>query len=154
MEIHYETLEQEILGAFGESKSMILATCSGNRVTARAMSCIFKGLNILFQMSTQSTKARQIMENPQVALCFGNIQIEGKAIILVHPIQAPYFKEHYSRLHPGSYKAYSHMESARAVEVQPSSITLWKYDSEGKPYTVKLDVISRKAVMDYYDTSK
>lgn len=151
--IQYNELEQEILKMLGESKTMVLATSSGNRVTARAMSCIFRGLKILFQMSTLSTKGQQIMDNHQVALCFSNLQVEGTATILGHPYEVDYFKENYSRLHAGSFKTYSGKTSNRVVEVTPSVMTLWKYDQEGKPFSDILDVAKRQAVREYYDTT-
>lgn len=149
MEISYEALEKEIMDAFGESGIMVLATSAGGHVTARSMSCIFNGLRIAFQTGETSTKMKQIRENPRVALCMKNIQIEGEAAVLGHPYEIPWFKEQYAKLHPGSFKAYTGLEEERVVEVEPSLITLWKYDRDGKPYVDQLNVAEKKACRDY-----
>lgn len=150
VEISYEVLEKEIMGALGESGIMVLATSAGGRVTARSMSCIFNGLRIAFQTDKTSTKMNQIRENSRVALCASNIQIEGKATVLGHPYEIPWFKEKFARLHPGSFKAYSGLEDECVVEVEPSLITLWKYRKDNdKPYIDQLNVAERKASRKY-----
>lgn len=147
MEISYEALEQEILGKLGESAIMVLATSAGGRVTVRSMSCIFNGLKIAFQTSSASTKISHIRENPRVALCMGNIQIEGIATVLGHPYDIPWFREQYARLHPGSFEAYSWLADECVVEVEPILITLWK-SGDGKPAIERLNVAERKAFHD------
>lgn len=133
----------------GESAIMVLAASAGGRMTARSMGCIFNGLRIAFQTSDTSTKISQIRENPRVALCLGNIQIEGKATVLGHPCDIPWFREQYARLHPGSFKAYSWLDDECVVEVEPSLITLWKYDNDsGGPYMDRLNVVEKKAYRD------
>lgn len=112
------------------------------------MSCIFIGLRIAFQTSIASTKIRQIRENPRVALCMENMQIEGEATISGHPYDIPWFREMYSRLHPGSFRAYSWLDEECVVEVEPKLISLWKY-IEGRPCIDRLDIMKRKAFREY-----
>jgi len=147
VEIFYEALEQEILAKLGESAVMALATCAGGRVTARNMSFVFNGLKAAFQTSAASMKISQIRENPRVALCMGNIQIEGTAAILGHPYDIPWFREKYSRLHQGSFETYSWLDDECVVEVEPTLISLWKY-SDGRPAIERLSVAEKKAFRD------
>lgn len=149
MEISYESLEEEIIKTLGESAIMMLATSADNRVTARSMSCIFNSMKIAFQTGSSSTKMNQIRKNPLVALCLNNIQIEGKAVVLGHPYDIPWFREQYARLYPGSFKTYSWLDEECVVEVEPSLVTVWKYDSDGRPYIERLNVTERKAVREY-----
>jgi len=77
--IDLQTLEGEIKETLGDHKIMVLTTCSSNRVTARSMSCIIDGLNVFFQTDSGFLKIGQILENPRMALCHVNVQIEGNA---------------------------------------------------------------------------
>ena len=85
-EISFNDSKQEYLDAISPSKIMVLATCSGSKVTARSMSCIAIGEKIYFQTDTQFRKYKQITDNKNVALCFDNVQIEGIAKVKGHPM--------------------------------------------------------------------
>jgi hypothetical protein len=126
MEIEYDTLREEAIRFLDRHEVLFLATCADDRVTARAMSCVHVGLEIYFQTSRDSCKFAQICRNPHVALCAVNIAIEGVATVGEHPLH----KEH----HPGSFSAYSRLESNVVVRVDPALVAFWKYDDEGKPY--------------------
>ena len=88
MDIDYAMLEQEIIRLLDDHKILILATSANDRVTARSMSCVNIGLNIYFQTDKRFIKFDQIKQNPQVALCAGNVQIEGMAKIGNHSLDS------------------------------------------------------------------
>ena len=142
MEIEYETLKEEVLQFLDKHKVLFLATCADNRVTARAMSCVHVGLEIYFQTSKKSDKFAQLAKNSNVALCAANIAIEGVATICEHPLHpaSEQFITLYKEHHPGSFNAYSRLESAVVIRVDPTLIAFWKYDDEGKPYREILHV--------------
>jgi hypothetical protein len=71
---------------------------------------------------------------------------------LGHPYDIPWFREMYSRLHPGSFRAYSGLEDECAVEVEPKLISLSKY-SEVRPCIDRLYVSERKAFREYVPVS-
>jgi hypothetical protein len=100
-------------------------------------------------------KFEQIKQNPQVALCAGNVQIEGTAIIGDHSLDPSNkeFIELYKVYHPMAFKGYSHLENNVVIKVEPGLITLWKY-SDDKPYREFLYINSHKAEREYYDISK
>lgn len=154
MEINFNLLESEIFSLLGNKKVMVLATSSKNIVTARNMSCVIINKKIYFQTDKTFLKFKQILENPNVALCVDNIQIEGTAKIKSHPFSEENkefidtFKENYG----SSYKMYSHMNSETVVEITPSLIALWKYEN-GQPFRDYLDIRKNKALREVYDTS-
>lgn len=77
--LDYSKVEKEVIDFITRNNKMVLATCSKNRVTARTVSIINQGLKIYFQTDIEFLKYRQIKENSNVALCQGNVQIEGQA---------------------------------------------------------------------------
>ncbi len=155
MKINYDTLNDEVIQFLDTHKILMLATSANNRVTARSMSCVNKGLTIYFQTDKKSIKFKQIERNPQLALCAENVQIEGMAIIGNHPLDSSNkeFIEMYKISHPIAFNAYSHLEKQVAIKVEPKFITLWKY-SDGKPYREFLYIHSHKAERKDYDISK
>lgn len=75
MEINFDLLEKDIFGFLDDGKIMVLATSCHDLVTARNMSCIIIKNKIYFQTDKTFLKYKQIIENPNVALCVDNIQI-------------------------------------------------------------------------------
>jgi hypothetical protein len=148
MEIEYDVLKEEAIRFLDQHKVLFLATCADGRVTARAMSCVHVGLAIYFQTGRKSFKFAQISENPHVALCAANIAIEGVATIGEHPLHpaSEQFVALYKEHHPGSFNAYSRLESNVVVRVDPTLVAFWKYDDEGKPYREFLYVGEGKAM--------
>lgn len=154
IEFKFESLEKEIINLLSERDHMVFATCLDNRVTARNVSIINDGLKILFQTDKEFLKCQQIKENPNVALCYGNIQIEGRAQIAGHPLEHEFFKDKYQKYHTASFRNYSHLEDEVVIEVEPTFITLWKYDSDNNPLREYLMIEEKKAYREYYKKSK
>lgn len=148
----YVDVEQEVLGLLDRNRTMVLATSAGGRVTARMMSLVHDGLTLYFQTSLNSVKYQQMVENAQVALCIGNLQLEGRACLRGHPLapENEFFRTQYQALHPGSYTTYSGLAHNRVVEVQPVRVTLWKYDAQGQPFRDYLSIAERRAWREMY----
>lgn len=129
MELDYQELEREVVEILSKNNLWVLATSSYDKVTARTMSIVNMGLRILMQTGNKFLKYEQIIQNPRVALCRDNIQIEGVANIIGHPLEERNadFIERYKAQHEISYKLYSHLEDEVVIEILPSKITLWKY---------------------------
>ncbi len=151
MEIDFEELKREAVGAIEKNGIMVLATCADDRVTARAVSCVSNGLLIYFQTGSDLLKFRQIKENPNVALCAGNMQIEGRAIIRSQSLSENDFIEKYKIKHRSAFERYSSMKKSFVVEVEPALITFWKY-LDNKPCRDILDLVEKKATRELYDT--
>lgn len=83
-ELDYKKKKEDII-KFLESKDnavMVLATSHNDRVIARNVLIASKGLDLYFFTWRHSRKCKQISENPRVALCKDDVQIEGLAEIL------------------------------------------------------------------------
>jgi hypothetical protein len=152
MELDFESLKQEAIDAIERNKTMVLATCSDNKVTARTMSCVSNDLKIFFQTGDDTIKFKQMKENPNIALCCSNMTIEGIARFLNHPLKEKDFIERYKKEHHGSYNLYSFLRSEIVIEVEPKKITFWKY-LNGKPCRDFLDLYTHTATREIFDTS-
>lgn len=151
MKVNYKTVIEELYAALGSAKKMVLATSSQNRTTARTMSCIVLGGKIVFQTDRDFLKIKQILENPRVALCVDNIQIEGVATVIGHPFEEMNhsFLDRFKTAYEGSYRMYSHLPSEIVVEVDIAHATRWKYEA-GKPFRLFIDYIQQNATKEYY----
>ena len=130
---------------------MVLATGTDSKISARSVSCIIYHEKFYFQTDRNFLKIRQILQNPQVALCLSNIQIEGSALVLGHPLEKRYeiFCALYRKYYEGSYLTYTHLENEVVVQVSPKTITLWNYEA-GRPYREYFDVEADTYREEYY----
>ena len=154
--LDYSRMEGEVVDWMERTHLMVLSTCAATetdrQVTARTMSTIQHAGKVYFQTGLTSTKLDQLRRNPLVALCAGNVQVEGLACPLAHPLapESRFFAEKYSQLHPGSFKTYSHLPSNVVFEVTPRRVIFWKYTEEGKPYREFVDFTARAACREMY----
>lgn len=79
-------VKEEKVNFLKEHHLMSLATSLDDRVTVRTVTYASQGLNIYFLSCGYHTKCVQIQGNPNVALCIGNVQVEGNAKILGNPL--------------------------------------------------------------------
>jgi len=141
-----------LFNKLGIAKKMVLATCAETRTTARMMSCIFYEDNIYFQTDKNFLKYKQIILNPNIALCIDNIQIEGVASDVGHPLDKinEYFAIQFKINYPIAYKKYIALPDECLIKVIPTFITLWEYDN-GKPYRIFFDFSKKEVSKEYYD---
>jgi uncharacterized pyridoxamine 5'-phosphate oxidase family protein len=154
-EINYDVLKDEAIQFLGAQKFLVLATSSNDRVTARTMGYVNKGLTIYFQTDRNFLKVKQIEKNPHVALCGANVQIEGIAKIRNHPFDPSNkeFIELFKKKHTLAFNTYSHLKNEIVIEVESRLITFWKYIDD-KPLREFLYIKETKAERKYYDISK
>lgn len=151
MDLNYEQLEQEILEVLGSNKYWAVATSANNRVTVRSMSIVNDGLNIYFQTEMLLDKYKQILINPNVALCYHNVQIEGKAESKgqVASRENEKIRKLYCLHHNKAYERWQGLEEQVFIEVQLVKITMWKY-VDAKPCRDFLYIDEHRAVREYY----
>jgi uncharacterized pyridoxamine 5'-phosphate oxidase family protein len=151
-EINYDILKDEAIQFLGAQKFLVLATSSDDRVTARTMGYVNKGLTIYFQTDKTSLKVKQIERNPNVALCGANVQIEGLARIRNHPLDPSNreFIDLLKKKHTLAFNTYSHLKNEIVIEVEPRLIIFWKYIDD-KPLREFLYIREAKAEREYYD---
>jgi Pyridoxamine 5''-phosphate oxidase. len=149
--LDFSHAEKEVIDYISKNNKMVLATCLENRVTARTMSIIHKGMTLFCQTDKNFIKYQQIKENPNVALSVGNMQIEGIAKITGHPFENRFFDETYKMEHESSYTKYSHLKDEVVIEIEPQLITLWKYSEANQPYRDFIHTGKRQAYREYYE---
>ncbi|HRX15881.1 MAG TPA: pyridoxamine 5'-phosphate oxidase family protein [Spirochaetota bacterium] len=150
--INFNDAVDYVLKKLQKNKIAVLASCGADmRVSARSMSIVNRGLEIWFQTDSRFKKNRQMDENPFVALCLENIQIEGRVEKTGHSLdpENKFFCDEFELHHPGSYKAYTLSRDEVIYRVIAEQITLWRYD-KGQSYRDFIDVQNRLAVREYY----
>ena len=154
MEISYNELRQEIDDFLKKNKTLVLATSANDRVSARMIEFVNVGLKLMFETDKRSGKFKQIMKNPNVAICAKNVQIEGIATIGKHPKDSSNkeFIELYKKDHAYAYQLYSHLENSVVISIHPKLIALWK-NIDGKPFQEFLYIDDNRAERIYYDIS-
>ena len=63
----------------GDWKIMALASSLNDYVMVRNVSCLFYDEKIYFKTDKNFRKTKQLLENPQVAVCWSGVQVEGLA---------------------------------------------------------------------------
>lgn len=153
--MEFEHEKDKFFNTLGEGKKMVLATSANNRTTARMMSCVIIDGLIYIQTDINLLKYKQITENPLVALCWENTQLEGYATIKGHPFE-PANKEFclmYKKLYPSSFEKYTHLKNEMVIQIAPTLITQWCYDN-GKPFTKTISYSNESVDISYYDISE
>lgn len=135
----------------GDHQVMTLATGVENRITARAMSVILFDGKFYFQTDRDFDKFRQIQENPQIALSYGNVSLEGICHDIGHPLEERnrFFAERYQAAFSSAYKRYSHRPNNVLIEVEPRRMTLWCYEG-WQPYREYFDFLQKSWSKEYY----
>ena len=137
MIIDYQKLEQETLEILEQNKVWILSTSFIDKITSRSMSIINIGMDIYFQTNKKYTKYTQMTKNPNVALCTGNISIEGTAKEIGSWMNEENndIMELYKSKHLSSYNRYGDLDGQVVFKITPKKISYWKYSSaDGEPY--------------------
>ena len=140
----------KLYNELAKEKVMVLATSAGNRVTARNMSVVCVNGSIYFQTDSNMTKIRQIKKNNNVALCVGNIQIEGKAELIKSWDDIPDILEEYKKYHEDAYEKYKVVAAEVIVKVLPKFVEKWEYIN-GKPYIYTLDTEKKTVLLEEYE---
>ncbi len=137
----------------GKKRIMALATSLNDHVTVRNVSVIIHEGRILFKTDKNFRKTKQLLENPNVAICYWGVQIEGKAVnhglVVDEPGQVfqELYKEHWDK----SYNAYPHKDTEILIEIMPHFVEIWDQDKDEKGYQLLLDFDKQQAEIQYYD---
>ncbi|MGL4572678.1 MAG: pyridoxamine 5'-phosphate oxidase family protein [Clostridium sp.] len=130
---------KEFYESFGSGKKMVLSTSHNNKVSSRMMSIVLIDGVFYFQTDKTFRKYEQIKDNPNVALCIENIQVEGECLELGHPSSNDVFCKVFESCFKGSYEAYSSLKNERLFAVRPTYIEKWEY-KDGKSFIEILDI--------------
>lgn len=138
----------------GNSKIMALATSVNDYVMVRNVSCLFYDEKIYFKTDKNFRKTKQLMDNPQVAMCFNGIQVEGIAVNKGLVTQEPghRFEEGYKKYLWESYNKYSHTDTEILIEVSPKYVEIWDTSEDGYAFQLFLDFEKQEVEVKQYDT--
>ncbi|MBO1307260.1 pyridoxamine 5'-phosphate oxidase family protein [Enterococcus sp. 669A] len=137
----------------GKKRIMALATSLNDHVTVRNVSVIIHEGRILFKTDKNFRKTKQLLENPNVAICYWGVQIEGQAVnhglVVDEPGQVfqELYKEHWDK----SYNAYPHKDTEILIEIMPHFVEIWDQDKDEKGFQLLLDFDKQEAEIKYYD---
>lgn len=122
---------------------MTLSTCSENRVTSRPMSMVVVDGRFYCQTDQTYLKYRQILKNPNVAVCHKNFSIEGTCQCIGKPLENKndFFIHAFKKYFYGSYKTYSDLHNEILLEIVPTLIYSWNYKLT-KPYMEYFDFVN------------
>ena len=151
--MNFEAAVQKMFEMLGNSKIMALATSKNDHVFVRNVSCVFYDNKIYFKTDKNFRKTKQLLENPQVAICWDGIQVEGIAVNkgLVVEEEGRRFEQAYRKYLWGSYNAYSHEDSEILIEITPKFVEIWDQDRNKRGFQTFLDFDKQSVEVVYYD---
>ena len=151
--MNFEAAVQKMFEMLGNSKIMALATSKNDHVFVRNVSCVFYDNKIYFKTDKNFRKTKQLLENPQVAICWDGIQVEGIAVNkgLVVAEEGRRFEQVYRKYLWGSYNAYSNEDSEILIEITPKFVEIWDQDSNKRGFQTFLDFDKQSVEVVYYD---
>lgn len=118
---------EAFLAEFGKGKAMVLSSSADNRVSSRMMSVVCNDGLFYFQTDKNFRKYYQLINNPYVALCTENIQIEGVCTEIGNPMDNTVFCNVYKECFSGSFKKYTLLKNERLFIVTPTFVERWLY---------------------------
>jgi len=142
-----------MFGKLGDWKIMALASSVNDYVMVRNVSCLFYDNKVWFKTDKNFRKTQQLYQNPQVALCWSGVQIEGTArncgLVVDEPDRK--FEKLYKEFLWGSYNKYSHEDSEIIIEVTPKFVEVWDTSEDNYAYQIFIDFDTKKVEVKQYD---
>lgn len=152
-EISVKEGEERMFRLLGTHKIMALASSVQDYVMVRNVSCLFYDGKIYFKTDKNFRKTKQLFQNPNVALCWNGVQVEGtaenKGLVIDEPGRK--FEKLYEKYLKNSYNKYSHEDTEILIEVTPGFAELWDTDENGDAYQVFVDFRKGSAEVVSYD---
>lgn len=150
------TFEQAIELMFeklGDWKIMALASSVNDYVMVRNVSCLFYDKKVWFKTDKNFRKTQQLYQNPQVALCWSGVQIEGiaknKGLVIDEPDRR--FEKLYKEHLWGSYNKYSHEDTEIIIEVTPKFVEIWDTSEDNYAFQIFIDFEKETVDLKQYD---
>ena len=108
---------------------------------------------IYFKTDKNFRKTQQLFKNPQVAMCFNGVQVEGKAVNKGLVVDEPgrIFEKKYKEFLWQSYNAYSHVDTEILIEVTPEFVEIWDEDQNRKAFQIFIDFKDQSVEYKPYD---
>lgn len=137
----------------GDWKIMALASSVNDYVMVRNVSCLFYDHKVYFKTDKNFRKTQQLYQNPQVALCWSGVQIEGiaqnKGLVVDEPDRR--FEKLYKQHLWGSYNKYSHEDTEIIIEVTPKFVEIWDTSEDNYAFQIFIDFEKECIEVKQYD---
>ena len=137
----------------GDTKIMALASSVNDYVMVRNVSCLFYDGKVWFKTDKNFRKTQQLYANPQVALCWSGVQIEGIArncgLVIDEPERK--FEKLYKEHLWGSYNKYSHEEDEIIIEITPKFVEVWDTSEDNYAFQIFIDFEKQSVEVKQYD---
>ncbi len=149
----YEQAVELLFEQLGDYKIMALASSVNDYCMVRNVSCLFYDNKIYFKTDMNFRKTKQLLQNPNVALCFSGIQVEGTAknCGLVVDELGRRFEAGYKKYLWGSYNSYSHEDTEILIEVTPGYVEVWDTSDDNYAYQIFIDFRNQSVEVKPYD---
>lgn len=152
-DITYEKAVNRMFEMLGNSQIMALASSKNDYVMVRNVSCLFYDEKIWFKTDKNFRKTKQLLENPQVAMCWSGVQVEGiaenKGLVAEEPELR--FAEGYKKYLWQSYNKYSHEDTEILIEVSPKYVEIWDTSDDGYAFQLFIDFDKKTVEVKQYD---
>lgn len=149
----YEEAVKLMFDQLGDYKIMALASSVHDYVMVRNVSCLFYDEKIYFKTDKNFRKTQQLLENPNVALCWSGVQVEGtaanKGLVVEEPGRR--FEQGYRKFLWESYNKYSHEDTEILIEVSPRYVEIWDTSDDGYAYQIFIDFENKSVQAVPYD---
>ena len=151
--ITYQEAVDCMFEMLGDSKIMALASSVNDYVMVRNVSCLFYDEKIYFKTDKNFRKTQQLLTNPQVAVCWSGVQVEGiaenKGLVVEEPGRR--FEALYKKHLWGSYNKYSHEDTEIIIEVSPKFVEIWDTSEDNYAYQIFIDFDKEAVEVKQYD---
>lgn len=152
-ELTFEQAKEIMFEKLGDWKIMALASSVNDYVMVRNVSCLFYDDKVYFKTDKNFRKTQQLYENPQVALCWSGVQIEGiaenKGLVVDEPDRK--FEKLYKEHLWGSYNKYSHEDTEIIIEVTPKFVEVWDTSEDNYAFQIFIDFDKQAVTVKQYD---
>lgn len=149
----FEQAVEVMFGKLGIYKIMALASSVNDYVMVRNVSCLFYDNKIYFKTDKNFRKTKQLYQNPQVALCWSGVQIEGiaenKGLVTDEPERR--FEKLYKQHLWGSYNKYSHEDTEILIEITPKFAEIWDTTDDNYAFQIFIDFEKKTVAVKQYD---
>ena len=150
------TFEQAVELMFkklGDFKIMALASAVDEHVMVRNVSCLFYDNKIWFKTDKNFRKTQQLYQNPNVAMCWSGVSVEGMArntgLVVDEPGRR--FEALYKKFLWGSYNRYSHEDTEILIEVTPTFVEIWDTSEDNYAFQIFIHFDTRTVEYKQYD---
>lgn len=146
IQLDFDELAGKCIKILDENRYISVATAHNNFVRARVVDYANLGLAVGFLTWAGTVKMAHLKDNPLIALCVNNLQMEGKAVITGHPSLAENraFVDRLAERNPNPCKNFMQLDDTVTVMVEPTLMIVMSY-AKGYLYSDHLDLANRSA---------